>query len=153
PVELLDEVEVAAELQQRVLADRVVRGEKGTEFETRHDRGLLRWLARDYDARARSLVIIVRNAACIGEPGSSRSTAASGMARASTGWRAISSKKSTTSSASKVHGSTATTVALRGAPVNNASSPKKSPAPSWIDCDCSCTATSPSTIKYMQSPG
>ena len=37
PVELLDEVEVAAELQQRVLADRMVRGEKGAKIQTRHD--------------------------------------------------------------------------------------------------------------------
>jgi len=39
PVELLDEVEIAAELQQRMLADRMMRGEEGAEFQTRH-RGL-----------------------------------------------------------------------------------------------------------------
>jgi hypothetical protein len=37
-VEMLDEVEVAAELQQRIFADRMMRREKGTEIETRHDR-------------------------------------------------------------------------------------------------------------------
>ena len=35
-VELLDEVEVAAELQHRMLADRMMRGEKGSELEARH---------------------------------------------------------------------------------------------------------------------
>jgi hypothetical protein len=35
-VDLLDEIEVAAELQQGILADRVMRGEKGTELEARH---------------------------------------------------------------------------------------------------------------------
>src|ERR1700675_4491213 len=35
-VELLDEIEVAAELQHRMLADRMMRGEKGSEFEARH---------------------------------------------------------------------------------------------------------------------
>ena len=35
-VDLLDEIEVAAELQQRMLADRMMRGEKGSEFEARH---------------------------------------------------------------------------------------------------------------------
>src|SRR6266404_4340396 len=35
-VELLDEIEVAAELQHRMLADRVVRGEESSEFEARH---------------------------------------------------------------------------------------------------------------------
>jgi hypothetical protein len=34
---MLDEVEVAAELQHRVLADRMMRGKKGAEFKTRHD--------------------------------------------------------------------------------------------------------------------
>src|SRR6266581_25337 len=34
--ELLDEVEVAAELQHRMLADRVMRGEKGSKFQARH---------------------------------------------------------------------------------------------------------------------
>ena len=37
-VELLDEVEIAAELQHRVLADRMMRSEKGAEIQTRHDR-------------------------------------------------------------------------------------------------------------------
>jgi hypothetical protein len=32
-VDLLDEIEVAAELQQWILADRVMRGEKGTELQ------------------------------------------------------------------------------------------------------------------------
>src|SRR6516225_5642664 len=36
PVEVLDEIEIAAELQQRMLADRMVRGEKGAELQTRH---------------------------------------------------------------------------------------------------------------------
>src|ERR1700737_1031357 len=40
PVELLDEVEIAAELQHRMLAHRMVRGEKGAEIQTRHH-GLL----------------------------------------------------------------------------------------------------------------
>jgi hypothetical protein len=35
-VELLDEIEVAAELQHRMLADRVMRGEEGSELEARH---------------------------------------------------------------------------------------------------------------------
>src|SRR5258705_13994740 len=35
-IELLDEVEVAAELQHRMLADRVMRGEESSEFEARH---------------------------------------------------------------------------------------------------------------------
>ena len=35
-VDLLDEVEVAAELQQRILADRMMRGEKGSELEACH---------------------------------------------------------------------------------------------------------------------
>jgi hypothetical protein len=37
PVKLLDEVEIAAKLQKRMLADRVVRGEKGAKIQTRHD--------------------------------------------------------------------------------------------------------------------
>src|SRR6185312_11262896 len=36
-VELLHEIEVAAELQHRMLADRMMRGEEGSEFEARHD--------------------------------------------------------------------------------------------------------------------
>ena len=36
-VDLLDEIEVAAELQHRMLADRVMRGEEGSEFEARHE--------------------------------------------------------------------------------------------------------------------
>ena len=36
-VELLHEIEVAAELQQRVLAEGVMWGEEGSEFQTRHD--------------------------------------------------------------------------------------------------------------------
>src|SRR5271167_389880 len=35
-VELLDKIEVAAELQHRMLADGVMRGEEGAEFEARH---------------------------------------------------------------------------------------------------------------------
>ena len=35
-VDLLDEIEVAAELQQRILTDRMMRGEEGSELETRH---------------------------------------------------------------------------------------------------------------------
>src|SRR5262245_26911931 len=35
-VELLHEIEVASELQRRMLADRVMRGEEGSEFEARH---------------------------------------------------------------------------------------------------------------------
>ena len=37
PVELFHEVEIAAELQHRVLADRMVRSKEGTEIQTRHD--------------------------------------------------------------------------------------------------------------------
>jgi hypothetical protein len=39
---MLDQVEVAAELQHRVLADRMMRGEKGAETETGHERLLRR---------------------------------------------------------------------------------------------------------------
>ena len=35
-VEMLDELEVAAELQHRVFADRMMRGEKGAEFQACH---------------------------------------------------------------------------------------------------------------------
>ena len=35
-VELLDKVEIAAKLQHRMLADRMMRGEKGSEFQARH---------------------------------------------------------------------------------------------------------------------
>src|SRR5262249_48579195 len=35
-VELLDEIEVAAELQHRMLAKGVMRGEEGSEFQARH---------------------------------------------------------------------------------------------------------------------
>src|SRR6267154_5964653 len=35
-VDLLDEIEVAAELQHRMLADRVMRGQEGSEFEAGH---------------------------------------------------------------------------------------------------------------------
>ena len=37
PVEMLHEVEIAAELQHRMLADRMMRGEEGAEIQTRHD--------------------------------------------------------------------------------------------------------------------
>ena len=52
-VDLLDEVEVAAELEQRILADRVMRGEKGSEFQACHggfspDLLLLRRLGPNY---------------------------------------------------------------------------------------------------------
>ena len=36
PVELLDKVEIAAELQHRMLADRMMRREKGAEAKTGH---------------------------------------------------------------------------------------------------------------------
>jgi hypothetical protein len=35
-VELFDEIEIATELQHRMLADRMMRGEEGSEFEARH---------------------------------------------------------------------------------------------------------------------
>src|ERR1700687_582881 len=35
-IDLLDKIEVAAELQHRMLADRVMRGEEGSEFEACH---------------------------------------------------------------------------------------------------------------------
>src|ERR1700716_2756737 len=35
-IELLDQIEVAAKLQHRMLANRVMRGEKGSEFQARH---------------------------------------------------------------------------------------------------------------------
>src|SRR5258708_30927380 len=35
-VELLDQIEIPAELQHRMLADGMMRGEKGSEFEARH---------------------------------------------------------------------------------------------------------------------
>jgi hypothetical protein len=35
-IELRDEIEVAAELQHRMLADRMMRGEEGSEFQPRH---------------------------------------------------------------------------------------------------------------------
>ena len=35
-IDLLDEIEVAAELQHRMLADRMMRGEEGSEFEACH---------------------------------------------------------------------------------------------------------------------
>src|SRR5271154_7331189 len=35
-VELVDQIEVAAELQHRMLADRVMRGEEGSEFQACH---------------------------------------------------------------------------------------------------------------------
>src|SRR6266849_2403572 len=42
-IELLHEIEVAAELQHRVLTDRVMRGEEGSEFQARHG-----WSLRDF---------------------------------------------------------------------------------------------------------
>src|SRR3954447_11802833 len=44
PVELLDKVEIAAELQHRMLADRMMRGEKGTEAKAGH--GGFSWQGR-----------------------------------------------------------------------------------------------------------
>jgi hypothetical protein len=35
-IDLFDKIEVAAELQHRMLADRVMRGEEGSEFEACH---------------------------------------------------------------------------------------------------------------------
>jgi hypothetical protein len=35
-IELLDKIEIPAELEHRVLADRVMRGEEGPKFETSH---------------------------------------------------------------------------------------------------------------------
>src|SRR5580700_8784138 len=35
-IELLDQIEVAAELQHRMLADRMMRGEEGSEFQACH---------------------------------------------------------------------------------------------------------------------
>src|ERR1700682_1191965 len=35
-IDLLDEIEIAAELQHRMLADGVMRGEEGSEFKARH---------------------------------------------------------------------------------------------------------------------
>jgi hypothetical protein len=35
-IELLDEIEVAAELQHRMLADGMMRGEEGSELQARH---------------------------------------------------------------------------------------------------------------------
>ncbi len=42
-VQELDQVEIAAELKHRVLADRMVRGEKGAETQTRHGRVSCGW--------------------------------------------------------------------------------------------------------------
>jgi hypothetical protein len=36
-VQLLDEIEVTAELQRGMLADRMMRGQKGSEFNACHD--------------------------------------------------------------------------------------------------------------------
>jgi hypothetical protein len=35
-IDLLDKIKVAAELQHRMLADRMMRGEEGSELEARH---------------------------------------------------------------------------------------------------------------------
>src|SRR6202165_4221100 len=47
-IDLLDKIEVAAELQHRMLADRVMRGEESSEFEGGHGflSGGLLWLIR-----------------------------------------------------------------------------------------------------------
>ena len=49
PVELLDQVEIAAELQHRMLADRMMRGEEGAEIQTRH--GGFSWVSVGHAAR------------------------------------------------------------------------------------------------------
>ena len=36
-VQVLDKIEIAAELQHRVLADRMMRGEEGAKAQTRHE--------------------------------------------------------------------------------------------------------------------
>src|SRR5262249_19814766 len=61
-VQMLDQVEVAAELQQRVLADRMVRGEKGAKTETRHGMSPIRAclsssFPRTREARANVFVV------------------------------------------------------------------------------------------------
>jgi len=61
--------------------------------------------------------------------GARRRSAAALIMRASSGWRPSSWRKSTISRLRSVHGFVATIVALRGSPVSNASSPKKSPGP------------------------
>ena len=61
--------------------------------------------------------------------GARRRSAAALKMRASSGWRPSSWRKSTISRLRSVHGFVATIVALRGSPVSNASSPKKSPGP------------------------
>src|SRR5262245_38287640 len=51
-VELLDESEVAAELQHRMLAKRVVRGEEGSELQARHGVSLRNFLVSGSKVRA-----------------------------------------------------------------------------------------------------
>src|ERR1700733_10861043 len=43
-VDLFDEIEIAAELQHRMLADRVMRGEEGSEFKARHGLSLRKFI-------------------------------------------------------------------------------------------------------------
>jgi hypothetical protein len=37
PIEMLDQIEVATKLQHRMLANRMMRGQKGTKIQTRHE--------------------------------------------------------------------------------------------------------------------
>src|SRR3954467_14171623 len=79
-VELLHEVEVATKLQHRMLADRAVRGEEGSEFQARHGISLRMFLVglmlsgRLVAGRARGnrqrLACLNRNAAMRGADGS-----------------------------------------------------------------------------------
>src|SRR5262245_39307703 len=50
---MLDKVEVAAELQHRMLADRMVGREEGTEVQTGHER--ISWLRNGHDALSPTL--------------------------------------------------------------------------------------------------
>jgi hypothetical protein len=50
-IDLFDEIKIPAELQHRMLADRVMRGEESSEFEARH--GLLSGLYCFWVARAK----------------------------------------------------------------------------------------------------
>src|SRR6185437_17074588 len=53
-VDLFDEIEVAAELQHRMLADRMMRGEEGSELEARHGVSLRIYCSsKDLDAKLR----------------------------------------------------------------------------------------------------
>src|SRR5450432_480576 len=50
-IELLDEIEIPAELQHRMLADRVMRREEGSEFEACHGFSLQTAVIVDWPAR------------------------------------------------------------------------------------------------------